>query len=77
MMTEEIKSFKIKGLPDDHMANYDLSDWMNKKVCANCGCEHRLYTRNSQECSHCHNHIFTERWKFYKIEEKNINDEMS
>ena len=76
-MTEEIKSFKIKGLPDDHMANYDLSDWMNKKVCANCGCEHRLYTRNSQECSHCHNHIFTERWKFYKIEEKNINDKMS
>lgn len=69
-MTEEIKSFKIKGLPDDHMANYDMSSWMNKKVCASCGCEHRLYTQNSQECSWCHGHVFTERWKFYKIKEK-------
>ena len=65
----EIKQFKIKGIPEKHIANYGFSDWMNKKVCSNCGCEHKLYIHTSQECSCCYNCIFVERWKYYKIKE--------
>lgn len=62
-----MEKYKIKGLPDEHIAQTDFDNWMHKKICSYCGCEHKLYTFNSQECSHCHSREpFIERWKWYE-----------
>ena len=66
MFGEEYKKFKIKDLPDNHIAQADFDLWMNEKVCPKCGMANKIFFSYGQECSSCHSREpFIERWKYY------------